>query len=113
MRCLLESFHCDTEDLRYLESLELFRSDFLDYLAELRFRGEIYTVTEGTPVFPNQPLLEVVARIPRCAAIWRRPACASCLKRNCSAQLSPIDSAIDLRYSVQFNGILTYAPMTA
>jgi hypothetical protein len=61
----LESFHFDTEDLRYLESLELFRSDYLDYLAELRFRGEVYAVTDGTPVFPNQPLLEVAAPLPQ------------------------------------------------
>jgi nicotinate phosphoribosyltransferase len=47
------------EDLAYLESLGTFRRDFLDYLAEFRFRGDIWAMEEGTLAFPGEPLLRV------------------------------------------------------
>lgn len=34
-------------------------SEFLDYLRDLKFRGDIYAVPEGTPVFPNEPIINV------------------------------------------------------
>ncbi|WP_435361650.1 nicotinate phosphoribosyltransferase [Haloarchaeobius sp. DFWS5] len=40
-----------------------FDDEFLDVLADFSFSGEIRAVTEGTPVFPNEPLLEVTAPI--------------------------------------------------
>jgi nicotinate phosphoribosyltransferase len=57
----LESFHFTERDLEYLESLGMFRREFLADLAGLRFRGEVYALPEGTPVFPAEPLLEVEA----------------------------------------------------
>lgn len=56
----LESLHFDAEALDYLRSLN-FSAPFLEYLGQLRFTGDVYALAEGTPVFPNEPILEVVA----------------------------------------------------
>ena len=57
----IEDLHFDEEDLNYLRSKNLFEEDFLDYLRNFRFTGDIWAVPEGTPVFPNEPLVTVRA----------------------------------------------------
>lgn len=51
------------EDLAYLRSLNLFDEDFLNYLKDFRFTGELYAMPEGTVVFPYEPLVRVKAPI--------------------------------------------------
>ena len=51
------------EDLEYLDSLKIFRKEFLDYLKNFRFTGDIYSLREGSIVFPNEPLLRVHASL--------------------------------------------------
>jgi len=51
----------DAGDLSYLDSLGLFRPDFLHYLETLRFRGNVDAIPEGTVVFPHEPLMRVEA----------------------------------------------------
>lgn len=51
----------DNEDMKYLRSKKLFDESFLDYLKNFRFTGDIYAVPEGTPVFPNEPMMTVKA----------------------------------------------------
>ena len=51
--------------LSYLASLNQFNPQFLDWLSNFRFTGDVYAVLEGTPVFANEPLLEVVAPLPQ------------------------------------------------
>ncbi|MDR0952235.1 MAG: nicotinate phosphoribosyltransferase [Oscillospiraceae bacterium] len=58
----IEALRFDADDLRYLHGLGLFDEDFLAYLRDFRFTGDIYAVPEGTPVFPGEPLLTVRAR---------------------------------------------------
>jgi nicotinate phosphoribosyltransferase len=57
----LESLRFDNDALEYLRSLKYFSEPFLTYLQQLRFTGTVYAVPEGTPVFANEPILEVVA----------------------------------------------------
>ncbi|PWF99876.1 nicotinate phosphoribosyltransferase [Levilactobacillus bambusae] len=47
------------EDIDYLASLHIFNQDFLDYLANFKFECTITAIPEGTPVFPQEPLLTV------------------------------------------------------
>jgi nicotinate phosphoribosyltransferase len=51
------------DDLRYLRGRREFTDEFLRYLSSLRFSGDVYAVPEGTVVFPNEPLLQVIAPI--------------------------------------------------
>jgi nicotinate phosphoribosyltransferase len=51
------------DDLAYLRSLKRFSDHFVTWLREFRFTGDIYAVPEGTPVFANEPILEIVAPI--------------------------------------------------
>ncbi|MFQ5743566.1 MAG: nicotinate phosphoribosyltransferase [Acidobacteriota bacterium] len=51
------------EALAYLARSGHFRSDFLDYLSELRFSGSIDAMPEGTVAFPPAPLLRATAPI--------------------------------------------------
>src|SRR6266545_478280 len=59
----LEEFRFDQSALTYLDSLKRFSGRFLHYLERLRFTGDVYAIAEGTPVFANEPMLEVVAPI--------------------------------------------------
>ena len=51
------------DDLAYLEGLGVFRKEFLDYLADFRFRGDIWAMDEGTLAFPGEPLVRVHASL--------------------------------------------------
>lgn len=51
------------EDIEYLRAQNKFSEEFLDYLRHFIFTGDIYAVKEGTPVFPNEPLIRVKAKI--------------------------------------------------
>lgn len=59
----LETLRFDDEALRYLRSLGRFSDRFLEHLKQFRFTGDVYAVAEGTPLFPHEPILEVVAPI--------------------------------------------------
>lgn len=50
-------------DIAYLESLNLFQKDFLEYLKGFKFTGDIYAIPEGTVVFPMEILMRVKAPI--------------------------------------------------
>lgn len=59
----LETLRFDAAALTYLDSLGRFSPRFLEYLEHLRFTGDVYAMAEGTPLFANEPILEVVAPI--------------------------------------------------
>ena len=49
-------------DIEFLRSKGIFGEDFLSFLKDFRFTGDIWAVPEGTPVFPNEPLVTIRAR---------------------------------------------------
>lgn len=59
----LEGLRFDPAELDWLHTTGRFRSDFLDWLRELRFSGEVHAMREGTVFFANEPVLRVEAPI--------------------------------------------------
>jgi len=57
----LEQFRFEPDAIEYLDSLKLFAPEFLAFLADLRFTGDIHAVPEGTIFFEQEPILEVRA----------------------------------------------------
>lgn len=57
----IQELHFSEEDIAYLRSKGLFAEEFLQYLKNFRFTGDIYAVPEGTPIFPNEPIMTVKA----------------------------------------------------
>lgn len=65
----LETLRFGAGSLGYLATFDEFTPAFLDWLGELRFTGDVHAVPEGTPLFPNEPILEVVAPLPEAQII--------------------------------------------
>lgn len=57
----IQKLHFDTEDIAYLRERKCFSEDFLNYLANFKFTGDIWAVPEGTPIFPREPIITVRA----------------------------------------------------
>ena len=57
----IENLRFTPEDIAFLRTKGIFAEAFLDYLENFKFTGDIYAVPEGTPVFPNEPILTVRA----------------------------------------------------
>lgn len=59
----IKNFNFNKEEINYLRSLNQFSEKFLNYLETLKFEGDIYSVPDGTIVFPNETVLTVKAPI--------------------------------------------------
>ena len=57
----VQNLHFDAEDIAYLRGRGIFSEDFLAYLADFHFTGDIWAVPEGTPIFPREPVITVRA----------------------------------------------------
>lgn len=57
----IESLHFEKDDIDYLRSKGCFDEDFLNYLSDFNFTGDIYAIPEGIPVFPNEPIITIKA----------------------------------------------------
>ncbi|MCI7019485.1 MAG: nicotinate phosphoribosyltransferase [Clostridiales bacterium] len=57
----VKDLHFGPEDIDYLRSRNMFSEEFLRYLADFKFTGDIWAVPEGTPIFPNEPIITVRA----------------------------------------------------
>ncbi len=59
----IQNLSFNKDDIEYLRSLNTFDEDFLEYLSNFHFSGDIYAIPEGTVVFPHEPLIKVIAPI--------------------------------------------------
>ena len=59
----IKELHFSEEDIEYLAGLGIFGRDFLDYLKDFKFTGDIYAIPEGSVIFPREPLIKVIAPI--------------------------------------------------
>lgn len=59
----IENLKFDDEDIKYLKEQNIFSENFLNYLRNFKFSGDIWAIPEGTVVFPGEPLLTVKAPI--------------------------------------------------
>jgi len=57
----LERFAFSEDGIEYLRSLDRFSNPFLDSLRDFEFTGDVYAVPEGTAIFPNEPVIVIVA----------------------------------------------------
>ena len=57
----IQDLHFNPEDIEYLRQRGIFSEEFLQYLADFRFTGDIWAIPEGTPIFPREPILTVRA----------------------------------------------------
>ena len=57
----IQNLRFDQEDIEYLRGKGCFAPEFLEYLKDFRFTGDIWAVPEGTPIFPREPILTVRA----------------------------------------------------
>ena len=51
----------DEDDIKFLISKKIFNEDFLEYLENFKFNGSIWAIPEGTPIFPNEPIMTIKA----------------------------------------------------
>ena len=77
----IENLHFDEEDIAYLRSKDCFAEEFLDYLKNFSFTGDIWAVPEGTPIFPGEPILTV--RAPAIQAQFIETFVLLCLNHQC------------------------------
>lgn len=59
----INNLHFSDADIEYLESKKMFSKDFLEYLRNFKFTGDIYAVPEGTIVYPYTPMVTVIAPV--------------------------------------------------
>ena len=57
----VQDLHFSAEDIEYLRGRGIFGEDFLAYLADFKFTGDIWAVPEGTPIFPKEPIMIIRA----------------------------------------------------
>lgn len=57
----ITNLHFEKEDIAYLKEQNLFSDGFLRYLENFHFTGDIYAFPEGTVMYPNEPVMTVIA----------------------------------------------------
>src|ERR1700761_1134380 len=68
----LESLEFSAAEIDWLKSTGRFRSNLIDYLATLRFTGDVHAMPEGTAFFANEPILRVTAPLPQAQLVESR-----------------------------------------
>lgn len=68
----LETLHFSQDELDWLKGTGRFSSRTLDYLAALRFSGDVQAMAEGTVFFANEPVLRLTAPLPEAQLVEAR-----------------------------------------
>jgi nicotinate phosphoribosyltransferase len=68
----LESLQFSAADIAWLKGTGRFRANLLDYLAGLRFTGDVHAMPEGTVFFANEPILRITAPLPQAQLVESR-----------------------------------------
>ncbi|MCM8899650.1 nicotinate phosphoribosyltransferase [Caldicoprobacter algeriensis] len=59
----LKNLRFTPEDIEYLRSKKMFSEEFLKYLENFKFECDVWAIPEGTPIFPNEPIVTVVGPV--------------------------------------------------
>ena len=59
----INNFSVSAEEIEKLRKTKTFREEFLNYLSVLKFTGDIYAIPDGTPIFPNEPIITVKTKL--------------------------------------------------
>jgi len=59
----LKDLRFDDEDIEFLRSKKMFCEEFLEYLKNFKFSCDIWAIPEGTPIFPDEPIVTVAGPI--------------------------------------------------
>lgn len=65
----IKNLHFTDEDIEYFKSQGNFSEEFLEYLRNFKFTGDVYAFTEGSVMFPGEPIVTVKAPIIECSII--------------------------------------------
>lgn len=68
----LQGLQFTADELDWLDTLGRFDREFLDYLEQLRFTGDVYALPEGSIFFADEPILRVVAPLPQAQLVESR-----------------------------------------
>ncbi|WP_416198951.1 MAG: nicotinate phosphoribosyltransferase [Sporanaerobacter sp.] len=55
----LKNLRFDEDDIEYFRSKNIFSEDFLEYLKNFKFECDVWAIPEGTPIFPQEPIVTV------------------------------------------------------
>lgn len=65
----LQDLHFTAEDVEYIRSQKIFSEEFVEFLRDFQFTCDVWAVPEGTPIFPNEPLVIVRGPAPQAQLI--------------------------------------------
>lgn len=90
------------EEIAYLKNLGIFDDDFLKYLKDFKFTGDVYAVPEGTVVFPGEPILTVKAPIMQAQLV------ETAILNNINFQTLIATKAAKIRYAAQNDIVMEF-----
>ena len=65
----IKNLHFTEDDIEYFRETENFSEDFLEYLSNFKFTGDVWAFPEGSVMFPGEPIITVKAPIIECSII--------------------------------------------
>jgi nicotinate phosphoribosyltransferase len=65
----LEGLRFSPSDIGYLETLNVFKDDFLRFLSDFRFSGSVHAMDEGTAIFPQEPVVRITGNLIECQLV--------------------------------------------